>query len=221
VDNSQLIFVEGAMLGRSIAVVGVLFAIALAIPAGALSLYGELLTSHASLLFPGDVRARAILELDTNPFDVDWGTAIVGSGLGAGDVGSGQALTFVHRFMPGEQGATLEAASLLIGVRDDFDLEFEEAIVELDGQFWRQEQATLNLFGGEVTGFLSGNLLTVSISTALINGLFGGQYAGDFKVTESLFIAEYSSGVAHTPEPGAALLFGIGALMVQRRLRRR
>ncbi len=206
------------MLRKSLAVVGIVSAMVLASPAGALSVYGELLTSDAAHLLPDDIRARAYLDVELNPLELDWSAKIVGAGLGSGAVPP--SLTYTHYFAPGNAGAKLDSAALFIGVRDDFDFELERAIVELDGDFWRQGQATLNLFGGEVTGLLDDNALTVSISSAAIDSWHGGQYIGDFRVVSSVFVAKYSPGVP-VPEPGAALFFGVGALLIGRRLHHR
>ena len=86
---------------------------------------------------------------------------------------------------------------------------------------WAQGQATLNVFGGAVSGYLKDNALTVSINSAAAESWLRG--TGDFQVVSSLFVANYASEMpgAKTPEPGAALLFGLGALLVRRRLRRR
>lgn len=160
--------------------------------------------------------------------------------IGIGDlgyVGLGETLDYQHFFEPATDSnieiSSIDSVLLQVAISDDWRCsrlsqcaydwlyQGEVASIDLNGIDWQTGQATANLFIGNITAqanlLLNDGLLDVSVSS---------EY-GDFTVLWSRLDTTYTwaaagGGGAGTPmpEPSAALVFAVGALVVQRRVRR-
>jgi hypothetical protein len=158
-----------------------------------------------------------------------------------GYVGSGETLDYQHEFEPaldpGISISSIDSATLSVGIFDDSScsslsgcfhdwfLEAEVATIDLEGIHWATGQATARVFFGDITAhadlILDDGLIDISIRSE----------SGDFVVAWSLLTTTYTYEVnglgtagggsgSPMPEPSAALMFAVGALFVQRRVRR-
>jgi hypothetical protein len=146
-----------------------------------------------------------------------------------GYVGDGATLEYSHAFEYDSSAITLnsiDSSMLFIVVADDqWRDESETASIDLNGVDWASGNARLNIFWGNVTAelVLNDGVVNVSVTST----------GGDFRVVASLLRTAYSyelggfetsdaggAGASPTPEPSAALVFAIGALVMQRKLRR-
>lgn len=168
-------------------------------------------------------RAQATLAIDHgSPLDVDWSAHASPESNDLGHVGVGDPAVFTHHFEPSTDVSSIEKAWLVVGVTDDQFLDRgEEAVIELDGDVWKSGGFFLGrLFLGDIT------------ANALIAG-WGDSFSvtvassrGDFIVWGSALKVAYEPGQGGepsgaVPEPSAALVFGLGALLVGRRAARR
>jgi len=185
--------------------------------------FSELLTSDQALALPGDTRVTLDTSADHSLLQIVLdGTYEAGLGLGDGYLsGTGDSVVYVHRFTPMSTVVSIQNVWLAVGVLDDQFLDrAETAEIRLDGSSWKSGRATINLFSGDVTAYFSDNdgELTVAVVSRL----------GDFDVTSSLFSIEYATDsavsargdIVGVPEPGAAILFCAGLLLVGRGARR-
>jgi hypothetical protein len=202
-----------------------LFAVAavilMAAPVSAVSFYGELKTARQ---FPilSDVTITATLDVDFNPLDLDFDADWSAGGLGNGYV-NGTPKIYTHTFDPGTSPVDVQSAWLYVSVIDDLsplpDLAKETAVVQIGQDVLDSGQASLNILGGNVTAYIdsAGDTLTVTVRAS----------RGDFWLTASALKVVYDAparpGGASpaVPEPGAALAFGVGMLLVGRRSLRR
>jgi hypothetical protein len=189
-----------SMRGTRVGIVSALMLAALvSAPAGAMTMYGQ-------LLGPADL----------------------------GHVSVGDPLTYSHSFDVAD--ATVLGATLFVLTTDqpacfariqgmscelgDLFFEREMAAIDVAGEDFASGWATHNLFVGSVTQALidSGNTLEVVVTAT----------RGDFYVWRSFLLVAYQvtggaggGAAAAAPEPGAAVLFGLGTLAVARASRRR
>jgi len=196
---------------RAIALASALF-----LSAGAASatsyFYIEAFTS--SLL--GNVHGTALLSSfdgDLSDFLAGASLDVLGSGLGSGHVSAGHPLQVTHTFDPGVSVGSVKGAWLVVSVVDDLDLfEYEHALIDVNGQPFADGQAILNLFADSVSGYIqaAGDSFLEQIAAK----------KGDFKVAFSALKVKFETGtMPAVPEPGAALAFGAGVLLVARRRR--
>lgn len=162
--------------------------------------------------------------------------------LGIGDpslgyVGAGETLEYQHFFAPatdaGIEISSIDSVWLEVAVFDDsrcsrllscvgdWLYESEVAAIDLNGIDWQTGSATARLFLGEISA--EANLL---VNDGILNVDVTSQF-GDFTVLWSRLQTTYTWDVAGgggsgtpMPEPSAALVFAVGALVVQRRIRR-
>ena len=148
-----------------------------------------------------------------------------------GYVGEGETIEYDHFFSPYNDPSititAIDSAWLFVGVID-LDAETEVAGIDLNSVAWQQGSATATVFFGNVTAqadLLNNNgMLTVSIEAT----------EGDFNVAFSVLQTTYTFDVTGStdgggagdpgsamPEPSAALLFVVGALVVRSGARRR
>ena len=185
--------------------------------------FSELLTSDQAFALPSDTRVTLDTSTDHSLLQIVLdGTYEAGLGLGDGYLsGTGDSVVYVHRFTPTATVDSIQNVWLAVGVLDDQFLDrAETAEIRLDGSSWKSGQATINLFSGDVTAYFSDNdgELTVAVVSR----------TGDFDVTSSLFGVEYSidsavsarGDIVGVPEPGAAILFCAGLLLVGGGIRR-
>lgn len=159
---------------------------------------------------------------------------MIGDGLGY--VADGQTLEYTHFFEPATntdiQISSIDSSVLAIGIFDDAHcvrlrgcvvdwlFQTEVATIDLNDVEWQTGQATANVFFGEVSAqanlLVNGGLLDVTVTS-------GG---GDFRVLwsrlETTYTWDFAGGGGSgppMPEPSAALVFAIGALVMQRRVR--
>ncbi len=164
--------------------------------------------------------------------DLDW----------LGYVPDGGSLTYEHFFAPAVDPnisiSSIDSAWLEVTVVDDWNCsrlgscwadwanEAETASIDLNSVSWQSGSATLNVFFGDVTAqanlLNNAGVLTVTVDSD----------GGDFYVLSSDLDTKYTytrngvggagsgGGVNPMPEPSAALVFGLGALLVQRRVRK-
>jgi hypothetical protein len=153
---------------------------------------------------------------------------------GLGHVAAGDPLAYQHSFDVANAdvlGATLFVFTVdqpgcvvrMQGVPCEvLDVLFQPEAADIDvaGSDFASGSATLHLFSGAVTQALidSGNVLDVVVTAT----------RGDFYVWRSVLLVAYQAAggagggaAAAAPEPGAAVLFGIGTLAVARASRRR
>jgi len=151
-----------------------------------------------------------------------------------GYVSSHGSLEYEHVFDPyfdsSIEISSIDGAWLTVAVADDLvcrtvracanDWFFasEVAVIELDSVVWESGSATAAIFFGDVTAdanlLLNGGVLHVTVRSDY----------GDFNVLRSTLYTVYTyeeagvggggSGANHAPEPGAALVFAIGALLI-------
>jgi hypothetical protein len=164
-------------------------------------------------------------------------TTVYGQMLGLADlghVGVGDPLAYSHSFDVPD--ATVLGATLFVFTADqpaclvpmqgvscdlmDAFLQPETLDIDVAGEDFASGSATNHLFVGTVTQSLidAGGVLDVVVAAT----------AGDFYVWRSFLLVAYQaaggaggSAPVATPEPGAAVLFGIGAIAVSRATRRR
>jgi hypothetical protein len=154
-----------------------------------------------------------------------------------GYVASGDSLEYTHFFEPatdpGIAISSIDGAWLEVGIFDDSQcrrlrscandwlFESEVASIDLNSVEWQTGQATAHVFFGNITAqanlLVNNGLLDVSITSE----------HGDFTVVWSTLTTRYTWDVAGgggsgspMPEPSAALVFAIGALVMQRRVRK-
>jgi hypothetical protein len=194
-----------------------LVATSLAGPASAVSYFGELKTA-SQLPVLGDVTVTATLDVDFDPFDLDLAYDWAAGGLGDGYVSGTSPKTYVHTFDPGTSPVVVQQAWLYVSVADDLspfpDLAGETAVVRIGTEALASGNAFLNLLGGSVTAWVgsAGDVLSVTVSGS-----------GDFWLLASALKVAYVAPAvaAAVPEPGGALAFGLGVLLVGRRGARR
>jgi hypothetical protein len=171
-------------------------------------------------------------------------TAVDEDSLGQSDLGyvsQGATLEYQHTFDPFFDDdvviSAIDSAWLYVSVVDDsrcaslrgcagdWFFESEVAAIDLQAVHWSTGQATARIFWGDVTAeadlLNNDGVLEVSVHSAV----------GDFVVLSSTLVTRYtyelagsigpSSGSSPMPEPSAALLFALGALVVRGPLRRR
>lgn len=179
--------------------------------ASAASFYAEILTSSEFPVF-SDIRADVTLSVDFDPLAFDWTGMASGPGLGSALVSETQPKDYTHTFDPTPDSLSVLRAWLFVSVVDDqlFDPP-ETASIELDGSFWQTGQATLNLIFGEITALglitTDGDTIDVEVSSD----------AGDFNLLASALKVEFTP----VPEPGTALLLGVGLALATVRRRAR
>ncbi len=152
-----------------------------------------------------------------------------GGGLGSGHVTESNPLVFSLAFEPSVAVQSIETAWLSIALADDFwDLHCtglfncsvadEYAIITVNGDdFWADDPGTNWILGefahGDITGQIlqSGDSIQVSVTSS----------EGDFDVRGAALAVAFNMADGSTsspiPEPSAAMLFAIGALLVTRR----
>lgn len=172
--------------------------------ASAASFYAEILTSSAFPVF-SDIRADVTLSIDFDPLSFDWTGMASAPGLGSALVTETQPKAYTHSFDPTPDSASVLRAWLLVSVADDQLVDPPEtASVELDGSFWQTGQATFNVIFGEITalGLITTDGDTIDVLVSSVSG------AGtrDFNVLASALKVEFTP----VPEPGTALLLGVG-----------
>jgi hypothetical protein len=190
-------------------------ALLLAGPASALSYFGELKTARQ---FPvlSDLTITATLAVDFDPLALDLDSDWTAGGLGDGTV-RGTPKTYTHTFDPGAAPVEVQEAWLFVSVLDDLsplpDLASETAVVRIGSDVLASGNAFLNILGGSVTAWVgaAGDVLQLSVSGT-----------GDFWLLASAFKVVYRTpgAAAAVPEPTAALVFALGALLVFTRGRR-
>ena len=159
-----------------------------------------------------------------------------------GYVAAGDSLSYQHFFAPATDPgiviSSIDSAVLQVAVVDDANcrrlrgcvtdwlFQPEIASIDLNGVEWQTGSATLNLFFGDITA--EANLLA---NNGILNLTITSE-VGDFVVLWSALDTAYTyernslggagSGGSGSPmpEPSAALVFALGALVVQRRVRR-
>ncbi len=130
-------------------------------------------------------------------------------GLGDGRVENGTTVSWQH-LLPSD--STVNSAWLLVGTRDDFDFSSETLAVSLDGTL--AASGNPKLFKFDVTSLLGDGQLDGLVRAA----------KGDGIVLFSALVVDLNRGGggsgSPTPEPGGAVLFAVGALLVALPLRR-
>lgn len=191
----------------------------------------------------GAMAAMLLLVLIAGPAaaltDTDVDLKIFGAG---GYVPDGGSLEYDH-FMssyndPTKEITAINDAWLFVAIADDWQcfswgscaadwfFDQETASINLNEIHWKSGQATATIFWGNVTAtadLLNTNgMLHITVESS----------AGDFQVLWSKLVTNYeydlatgeagggSGGTAPMPEPNAALVFAIGALVVRARVRR-
>jgi hypothetical protein len=192
---------------RSLLIVAVVFA--WAGTAQAVSVYGEFLTP--------DWGVRGTLTADFGYGDLDLSVSGVEKIDGLPDGGLvNPELSYTHHFKPGVSVDSIEGAWLCVGLVDDAyrlrdpDLwnPNEYAEIEIDGQFWKQGSAVLNVLGGSlsIAAFEQDGEFVVTVSST---------NSSDFRVAGSLFKVKFNAASAPPiPEPTSAAVFGLGAAVV-------
>ncbi len=218
--------ITGSRLSRLFALGNFCAALLFAGNAGAVSItkyYVELLTPNA----------RAQVDIDSFPsdlFSIDYSAHTTSEATGLGHVGFGQSIAvWEHEFDPSYSVYGVNDVHLAILLLDDVcvggsgcgpsdlvDLfsQSEVAQVFLESSFWQSGNALFNLLHGDITvnGLIqnAGDHFTVTT--------FSSQ--GDFFVAASALKVSYETGEENDqngppiPEPSAALVFGLGALLV-------
>ncbi len=158
-----------------------------------------------------------------------------------GYVAAGDSLSYQHFFEPATDAgiviSSIDSAILQVAVVDDANcgrlrgcirdwvFQPEVASIDLNGVEWQSGSATVNLFFGDITA--EANLLA---NNGILD-LTVTSERGDFVVLWSVLDTTYtyeqnglggagSGSGSPMPEPSAALVFALGALVVQRRVRR-
>ena len=156
-----------------------------------------------------------------------------------GYVGAGQSISYTHNFAPALDPTieiySIDSVVLSIGAFDDSHCrrlsgclrdwfrEGELASIELDGALWQTGQATAQVFFGDVTAYAD-MLITEGELEVVVRSEHG-----DFVVAWSHMQTSYTwkpagggggaGGTSPMPEPSAALVFAVGAVVMQRRVR--
>jgi hypothetical protein len=146
----------------------------------------------------------------------------LGEGLGSALVTEKSPLAITHTFAPdGFSVNFVKSASLTVSVVDDFDLEKEAVTVDIGAMHVGDASDTLlfELFGGDVLALVDsiGDSFQVTVKAT----------SGDLKVASSLLAVSFDGtrntgrivAPPSTPEPAAALVFGLGVALVARRRR--
>jgi hypothetical protein len=141
-----------------------------------------------------------------------------------GYVDEDSPLSFEHHFTPGYTGPlVVTKVTLKVAVIDDaWDRAGEWFAASIGDDVFDSGWATFNIFGEDVTSLADihswGDTLRVTIASL----------GGDFQVFKSLATFTYRIGerVEHppgtaVPEPGAALAFSVGGLLIAAATRRR
>ena len=178
-------------------------------------------------------------------------TATDSDRIGLSDLGyveAGSTLEYDHTFDPyfddNVQIDSINSAWLYVAIVDDWDcaafgdcledwfLESETAVIDLNSVSWATGAATAAIFWGDVTAeadlLNTEGTLHVSISSsdgdfAVLGSWLLTNYdyeLGDFGLVGTLGGGE-GTGAEPMPEPSAALVFAIGALVMRGTIRRR
>lgn len=189
--------------------------------------YGELLL--------GDGAYRVTRTADFSDVDTSWTNPVAG-GLGSGLVTEFAPLEYIHTFAPTVNLYDINSISLKVAIVDD-------ELLSLDGLFWNEEAdiqvaqdgsfnpdedqiLMLHLFKGAITVSAiqnAGDQLNIKVTAANVNN----RKLDDFKVLASQLKVRFNGGVTEPgttppiPEPSAAIVFGLGALLAAGALRKR
>lgn len=156
---------------------------------------------HASITLPGDPDSITDLLENTN-------LEKLGSGLGSGHVSTTSPLKITHTFAPNGYAVNqVHYASVIVGVLDDFDLEYEYAELKIGTDVIDSGNAFANLFGGSVTAYIQSAGDSVELKLKATKG--------DYKVKFSALKVKFDAGKPRDttpaiPEPSAALIFAAG-----------
>jgi len=212
---------------HSLAGLASLTLVAVAGPATALSVYADVFTAEGF----GNFHAQATLTLDTDgwidPFSLDLSAEIVGSGLGDPSLAEGESKSVTHVFNPSDWSGGVEKAWVGIWVADDFDdlectglfncyMEDEVALIEIGGEAFLKDPGG-SFLGSFAVANVSGEIQNVG--DEVITTVSAQQ--GDFEWRGSGLLVKGGEFASQPiPEPTAVLVFLIGALIVQGRVRR-
>lgn len=156
---------------------------------------------HASITLPGNPDNIPDL-LKSTKLDK------LGSGLGSGYVSKKSPLKITHTFAPNGYAVNqVHYASVIVGVLDDFDLEYEYAELKIGSEVVDSGNAFANLFGGNVTAYIESVGDSVELKMKATKG--------DYKVKFSAMKVKFDAGKPRDttpaiPEPSAALIFAVG-----------
>jgi hypothetical protein len=190
--------------------------------------FGEVLT--ASEFWPaGNVRATLDAGIvSKDPLNILFdGEITKNAGLGSGYLsGTGDSVTYTHRFTPALAWENVTSATLTIATKDDqlFSRRDgpESVEIQLNDSFWASGGAAgFQIFGGNVTALFSNNDDQLKVSVISRGGDSNVLFSAMSWKYETAGGPSAGTGAQPVPEPTALALFGIGTLIVRQASRRR